>query len=51
MMADGEYVQCRSEGVDEGCQQVMIQAAERRNFEATRLRRRKPRGIARRISA
>ena len=51
MMADGEYVQRRSEGVDEGCQQVMIQAAERRNFEATRLRRRKPRGIARRISA
>ena len=48
---DGGYVQRRAEGVEEGCQQLLVKAAERRHFEATRLRRRKPRGIARRISA
>jgi polyphosphate kinase len=51
MMPDGSYAQRRAEGVEEGCQQLLIKAAERRQFEATRLRRRKPRGIARRISA
>ena len=34
----------------EGCQQALIEAAETRRFEATRLRKRKPRVIARRIS-
>lgn len=51
MTPDGDYVQRQSEGVDEGCQQLLVRAAEKRHFEATRLRRRKPRGIARRISA
>ena len=51
MTPDGDYVQRQAEGVDEGCQQLLIRAAEKRYFEATRLRRRKPRGIARRISA
>jgi polyphosphate kinase len=51
MQPDGTYIQRRAEGVDEGSQQLLIEAAERRHFEATRLRRRKPRGIARRISA
>ncbi|MDH3472192.1 MAG: polyphosphate kinase 1 [Rhodospirillales bacterium] len=51
MQPDGTYIQRRAEGVDEGSQQLLIAAAERRHFEATRLRRRKPRGIARRISA
>jgi polyphosphate kinase len=51
MASDGSYAQRRAEGVEEGCQQLLIKAAERRQFEATRLRRRKPRGIARRISA
>ena len=51
MDSDGHYVQRQSSEVDEGCQQLLIKAAERRQFEATRLRRRKPRGIARRISA
>jgi len=51
MKSDGEYVQRRVEGVEEGSQQQLVRAAEHRYFEATRLRRRKPRGIARRISA
>ncbi len=51
MRPDGGYVQLSAEGADEGSQQQLIRAAERRQFEATRLRRRKPRGIARRISA
>jgi len=49
--SDGHYVQRRSDDVDEGCQQLLVKAAEKRHHEATRLRRRKPRGIARRISA
>lgn len=32
----------------EGCQQALIAAAERRNFEANRLRKRKPRVLSRR---
>ena len=51
MDSDGHYVQRHSDGVDEGCQQLLVKAAEKRHREATRLRRRKPRGIARRISA
>jgi polyphosphate kinase len=51
MNMNGEYLQRRVEGVNEGCQQELVRAAEHRYFEATRLRRRKPRGIARRISA
>jgi len=50
MRPDGSFVQRQNDGNERGCQQLLIEAAERRHFEATRLRRRKPRGIARRVS-
>jgi polyphosphate kinase len=52
MRPDGSYVQRqpRNEAEAVGCQQVLIAAAERRHFEASRLRKRKPRSIARRQS-
>ena len=50
MRADGSYVQRqpRSPAEETGSQEALIQAAEQRHFEATRLRRRRPRTIARR---
>ena len=50
MRPDGGYVPRRSDQSDaaEGCQQALIAAAERRNFEANRLRKRKPRVLSRR---
>ena len=50
MRPDGGYVPRRSNRSDaaEGCQQALIAAAERRNFEANRLRKRKPRVLSRR---
>jgi polyphosphate kinase len=52
MRPDGSYVQRqpRDETEAVGSQQVLIAAAERRHFEASRLRKRKPRSIARRQS-
>ncbi len=52
MRPDGSYVQRqpRTEAEAIGSQQVLIAAAERRHFEASRLRKRKPRSIARRHS-
>jgi polyphosphate kinase len=52
MRPDGSYVQRqpRNEAEAIGSQQVLIAAAERRHFEASRLRKRKPRSIARRQS-
>jgi polyphosphate kinase len=52
MRADGSYVQRqpRDEAEAIGSQQVLIAAAEKRYFEASRLRKRKPRSIARRQS-
>jgi polyphosphate kinase len=50
MRSDGSYVKRRANGDTNDCQKLLIEAAERRHFEATRLRKRKPRGIARRIS-
>ncbi len=50
MQPDGSYVQRPFEDGDKSSQQLLIDAAEQRHFEATRLRRRRPRGIARRIS-
>ena len=52
MRPDGSYVQRqpRKETEAVGSQQVLIAAAERRYFEASRLRKRKPRSIARRQS-
>lgn len=51
MKADGTFVRRQMCEGTMGCQQLMIDAAERRNFEAMRLHKRKPRGIARRVSA
>jgi len=52
MDSDGGYTQRqpRSAAEETGSQEALIQAAEERNFEATRLRRRRPRAIARRAS-
>jgi len=51
MQGDGTYVKRTTDGDQEDCQGLLIEAATRRQFEATRLRKRKPRGVARRISA
>ncbi len=51
MAADGAYVQRQPSGrgrESKGCQEVMVANAEKRQASATRLRRRKPRAIARR---
>jgi polyphosphate kinase len=52
MRPDGSYVQRepRTPAEEMGSQEALIVAAEKRNFEATRLRRRRPRAIARRAS-
>jgi polyphosphate kinase len=52
MRPDGGYVQRQPSDEAEaiGSQQILIAAAERRHFEASRLRKRKPRSIARRQS-
>ncbi|MGH6921029.1 MAG: RNA degradosome polyphosphate kinase, partial [Geminicoccaceae bacterium] len=52
MRSDGSYVQRRPRTPAEeiGSQEALILAAEQRHFEATRLRRRRPRAIARRAS-
>ncbi len=51
MKPDGTYEQHRPSGrgrSSKGCQQVLVAAAEKRQASASRLRRRKPRAIARR---
>ena len=50
MQPDGTYVWRRggAKSKDAGCQQALIAAAEKRNFEANRLRKRKPRVLSRR---
>jgi polyphosphate kinase len=52
MRADGSYVQRqpRTPAEEVGSQEALIVAAEQRHFEATRLRRRRPRAIARHAS-
>ena len=51
MQSDGSYVQrTPGEGEDpRGSQQILIELAERRQKEAQRLKKRKPKGIARRV--
>lgn len=51
MQADGSYVQrMPGEGDDSrGSQQILIELAERRQKEAQRLKKRKPKGMARRV--
>ena len=50
MQPDGSYVQLQpdDERAATGCQQQFIEWAEKRHREATRLKRRRPRGIQRR---
>jgi polyphosphate kinase len=52
MRSDGSYVQRqpRTPAEETGSQEALILAAEQRHFEATRLRRRRPRAIARHAS-
>ncbi len=52
MQPDGSYVQrMPGEGDDpRGCQQILIDLAEKRQKEAQRLKKRKPKGIARRAA-
>jgi polyphosphate kinase len=52
MQPDGKYVRRQTaEGEKvEGCQQALIVAAEKRSWEANRLKKRKPRSVARRKS-
>src|SRR5690606_21694219 len=49
MACDGTYTQRRKPGVDAGSQQALIERAERRQREASRLKKRRPKGIARRL--
>jgi len=48
MRPDGSYVQRGFDSDARHCQQILVEWAERRQREATRLRRRKPRGFQRR---
>ncbi len=49
MQSDGRYIQRRPSGEDtRGCQEQLVEAAERRYKEAKRLKRRKPRIIGQR---
>jgi len=49
MASDGTYKQRRKPGRDAGSQELLIERAERRQREASRLKKRKPKGIARRL--
>jgi polyphosphate kinase len=51
MHADGTYTQCAPEGEDKGSQNLLMEHTEKRRKEATRLRRRRPKGFARRSNA
>jgi polyphosphate kinase len=49
MQSDGSYVQRQPGSARaKGCHEVLIERAEKRHRQATRLRRRKPKGISRR---
>jgi polyphosphate kinase len=52
MRTDGSYIQRqpRTPAEEIGSQEALILAAEKRHFEATRLRRRRPRTIGRRVA-
>lgn len=50
MASDGTYTQRRKPGVDTGSQELLIERAERRQREASRLKKRRPKGIARRLA-
>jgi len=50
MRSDGSYIQLQSPDHEhaKGCQDVLIDLAEKRRKQASRLRKRKPKGIGRR---
>jgi len=48
MQSDGSYIQLDGGPDAKGCQQYLIEEAEKRHKDATRLRKRKPKGISRR---
>jgi polyphosphate kinase len=48
MQADGHYVRHAPEGGYKSCQQMLIELAEKRQREAGRLKKRRPKGVARR---
>ncbi len=47
MQSDGSYVQVAPDHGVKGCQQALIEFAEKRHKEASRLRRRRPKGFTR----
>jgi polyphosphate kinase len=49
MASDGSYAQRRKPGADVGSQELLIERAERRQREASRLKKRRPKGVARRL--
>lgn len=50
MQADGQYVQHAPAGAYKNSQQILIEIAEKRQREAGRLKRRRPKGVARRAT-
>ena len=50
MQADGQYVQHAPRSTYKSCQQVLIELAEKRQREAGRLKRRRPKGVVRRAA-
>ncbi len=50
MQADGSYVRCIPDGTYVSCQQALIELAEKRQHEAGRLRKRRPKGVSRRAA-
>ncbi|MBM4242821.1 MAG: polyphosphate kinase 1 [Deltaproteobacteria bacterium] len=50
MASDGTYTQRRKPGADTGSHELLIERAEKRQREASRLKKRRPKGIARRLA-
>jgi polyphosphate kinase len=50
MQADGQYVRRAPAGAYKSCQQLLIEVEEKRQREAGRLKRRRPKGVARRAA-
>jgi len=50
MQADGQYLQHAPAGAYKNCQQILVELAEKRQREAGRLKRRRPKGVARRAA-
>jgi polyphosphate kinase len=50
MASGGTYTQRRKPGADVGSHELLIERAEKRQREASRLKKRRPKGIARRLA-